>query len=64
MRCNGGLEIKDTEIHFTFDLITRSSTLDKRFYSTYRYFIHYIISEKLDNGMDYKELADWLNKNG
>ena len=64
VRCNGGLEIKDTDLHFTFDLITRSSSLNKQFYSTYQYFIHYIISEKLDKGMNYKEIADWLNDNG
>ena len=64
MRCNGGLEIKDTDLHFTFDLITRSSSLNKQFYSTYQYFIHDIISEKLDKGMNYKEIADWLNDNG
>ena len=64
MRCNGGLEIKDTDLHFTFDLITRSSSLNKQFYSTYQYFTHDIISEKLDKGMNYKEIADWLNDNG
>jgi hypothetical protein len=64
VRCNGGLEIKDTDLHFTFDLITRSSSLNKQFYSTYQSFIYDFISEKLDKGMNYKEIADWLNENG
>ena len=64
MRCGGALNIKDAELFFTFDLITRSSSLNKQFYSTYQYFIHDIISDKLDKGMNYKEIADWLNDNG
>ena len=64
VRCGGALNIKDAELFFTFDLITRSSSLNKQFYSTYQYFIHDIISDKLDKGMYYKEIADWLNDNG
>ena len=64
VRCGWVFPIKDNDLHFTFDLITRSSSLNKQFYSTYQYFIHDIISDKLDKGMNYKEIADWLNDNG
>tara|TARA_B100000686_G_scaffold326365_1_gene384124 strand:- start:431 stop:802 length:372 start_codon:yes stop_codon:yes gene_type:complete len=64
VRCEGALNIRDAELFFTFDLITRSSSLNHQYYSEYQYFIHDIISEKLDKGMNYKEIADWLNENG
>ena len=64
MRCGGALNIKDAELFFTFDLITRSSSLNHQYYSEYQTLIHDIISDKLDKGMNYKEIADWLNDNG
>ena len=64
MWCKGGDELSDANIYFTFDLITRSSSLNKQFYSNYQTVLHDIISEKIDNGMNYKEVADWLNENG
>ena len=56
--------IENSDVNFTFDLITRSSSLNHQYYLEYQTFIHDIISEKLDKGMNYKELADWLNENG
>ena len=62
--CKGGDKLSDANIYFTFDLITRSSSLNKQFYSNYQTVLHDIISEKLDKGMNYKEIAEWLNENG
>jgi DNA invertase Pin-like site-specific DNA recombinase/DNA-binding transcriptional MerR regulator len=64
VRCRGGSLIEDTSLYFTFDLITRSSSLNHQYYSEYQTLIHDIISDKLDKGMNYKEIADWLNENG
>ena len=64
MRCRGALLQTNSEVNFTFDLITRSSSLNKQFYSQYQYLLHGIITEKLDKGMNYKQVADWLNENG
>ena len=64
MRCNGGLEIKDTDLYFTFDLTTRSSSLNHQYYSEYQHILYDIISERLGEGMNYQEIADWLNNNG
>ena len=64
MRCGGSLNIRDVGTFFTFDLFTRSSLFHKQFYSTYQYFIHHIIFDKLEKGMNYKEIADRLNDDG
>ena len=64
VRCNDALLVSNAEVNFTFDLITRSSSLNKQFYSQYQYLLHGIIMEKLDKGMNYKQVADWLNENG
>jgi DNA-binding transcriptional MerR regulator len=64
VQCEGVFLIKDNDLHFTFDLITRSSSLNHQYYSEYQTLIHDIISDKLDKGMNYKEIADWLNDNG
>ena len=63
VRCGWVFPITDNDLHFTFDLITRSSSLNHQYYSEYQTLIHYIISDKLDKGMNYKEIADWLNDN-
>ena len=47
-----------------FDLVTRSSSLNKQFYSEYQQFLYDTISEQLDKGMNYKQIAEWLNDNG
>ena len=64
VRCNVGSLIEETSLYFTFDLITRSSSLNHQYYSEYQTLLHDIISDKLDKGMNYKEIADWLNDNG
>ena len=64
MRCSGEFLIENSDVNFTFDLITRSSSLNHQYYSEYQTLIHDIISDKLDKGMNYKEIADWLNENG
>ena len=64
VRCNDALLIKNSNVSFNFDLITRSSSLNHQYYSEYQHLIYDIISEKLDKGMNYKQIADWLNENG
>lgn len=64
MRCGGGFSIKDTDLLFSFDLVTRSSSLNKQYYSQYQTLLYRIITEMFDKGMNYKEIADWLNDNG
>ena len=64
MRCKGVLPIEDNDLFFVFDLITRSSSLNHQYYSEYQTLIQDIISDKLDMGMNYKEIEDWLNENG
>ena len=64
MRCNGGLEIKNTDLHFTFDLTTRSPSLVNRNYTEYQHFLYNTITDLLDKGLNYQEIADWLNERG
>ena len=64
MRCRGGFSIKDTDLFFSFDLVTRSSSLNKQYYSGYQTLLYRIITEIFDKGMNYIEIADWLNDNG
>ena len=64
MRCNDAFLIDNSDVNFTFDLTTRSSSLNRQYYSDYQHILYNIISEKLDKGMNYKEIADWLNDNG
>ncbi len=64
MRCRWLFAITDNDLHFPFDLITHSSSLNHQYYSEYQTLIHDIISDKLDEGMNYKDIADWLNDNG
>ena len=56
--------IEDTSLHFTFDLVTRSSSQNHQYYSEYQHFLYDIITERLGEGMNYQEIADWLNNNG
>ena len=56
--------INDSDVFFSFDLTTRSSSLNKQNYTDYQQFLYDIISQKLDKGMNYKEIAEWLNDNG
>ena len=64
MRCGGAFSIRDTDLLFSFDLVTRSSSLNKQYYSEYQTLLFRIITEMFDKGMNYKEIADWLNNNG
>ena len=64
MRCGWEFLIENSDVNFNFDLITRSSSLNHQYYSEYQYLIYNIISDKLDKGMNYKQIADWLNENG
>jgi len=54
----------DNDLHFTFDLTTRSTSLSQPYYNEYQHFLHDTISDLLLKGMNYKEIADWLNDNG
>ena len=54
----------DNDLNFTFDLVTRSSSLNNQNYNEYQQFLYDTISELLLKGMNYKEIADWLNENG
>ena len=56
--------MSNSDVNFTFDLITRSPSLKPRFYNTYQTFLYNTISGLLDKGMNYKQIADWLNDNG
>jgi DNA-binding transcriptional MerR regulator len=64
VRCRGALLQTNSEVNFTFDLVTRSSSLNKQYYSEYQTLLYRIITEMFDKGMNYKEIADWLNDNG
>ena len=64
MRCRGGFSIKDTDLLFSFDLVTRSSSLNKQYYSEYQTLLYLIITEMFDKGLNYRENADLLNDNG
>ena len=50
--------INDSDVLFSFDLTTRSPTLNKQNYTDYQQFLYDIISQKLDKGMNYKEIAE------
>ena len=62
--CRGGYSIKDTDLLFSFDLVTRSSSLNQQYYTEYQHLLYDIITERLGEGMNYQEVADWLNDNG
>ena len=44
--------IKDSDVFFSFDSTTRSSSLNKQNYTDYQQFLYDIIWEKLDKGMN------------
>ena len=48
VRCNAVSLIDNSDVTFNFDLITRSSSLNKQFYSEYQQCLYDIISEKID----------------
>jgi len=43
---------KDSDVFFSFDLTTHSSSLNKQNYTDYQEFLYDIIWEKLDKGMN------------
>ena len=56
--------INNSDLFFSFDLTTRSTSLSQRYYNEYQHFLHDTISDLLLKGMNYQEIADWLNDNG
>ncbi|MDC3176645.1 hypothetical protein OBA28_02680 [Alphaproteobacteria bacterium] len=50
--CGWELLVENSDVNFTFDLITRSSSLNHQYYLEYQTLIYDIISDKLDMGMD------------
>ena len=60
VRCNGGLEIKNTDLHH----VIRSPSLVNRNYTEYQHFLYNTITDLLDKGLNYQEIADWLNERG
>ena len=64
VRCGWVIPITDNDLHFTFDLITRSSSLNHQYYSEYQHFLYNTITDLLDKGLNYQEIADWLNEKG
>ena len=47
-----------------FDLTTISTSLNNQKYSEYQYYLYNTISELFHKGMNYKEIADYLNEKG
>lgn len=56
--------ISNSDVFFSFDLTTRSTSLNNQNYNEYQQFLYDTISGLLLKGMNYKEIADWLNDNG
>ena len=54
----------NSDVFFSFDLTTSSTSLNNQQYSEYQYFLHSTISELFNKGMNFKEIADWLNAKG
>ena len=50
--------------YFTFDLTVRSPSLWVPPYSQYQYFLYETICNLQDDGLNNREIADWLNLNG
>jgi len=62
--CGYALLISNSDLFFSFDLTTRSSSLNNQNYNEYQQFLYNTISDLLLKGMNYQEIADWLNDNG
>ena len=60
-RCGYASLITDNDLFFSFNLTTRSNSLNNKFYSQYQYFLYNTISNLFDKGMNHKQIADWLN---
>ena len=60
--CTDARLVKDSDLFFLFDLTTASTSLNNQNYSEYQYFLYNTISELFHKGMNYKEIADWLNE--
>jgi len=50
------LLMKDSDVFFSFDLTTRSTSLSQRYYNEYQHFLHDTISGLLLKEMNYKEI--------
>ncbi len=53
--------ISNSDVNFNFDLVTRSPSLNKQFYSEYQFFIYETITEQRDKGKTFDQIAEWLN---
>ena len=62
--CGYALLMSNSDLFFSFDLTTRSTSLNNQNYNEYQQFLYDTISGLYLNGMNYKEIADWLNDNG
>ena len=62
--CGYAFLIKDSDVFFSFDLTTRSASLNNQNYNEYQQFLYRTITELLHQGLNYKQIADWLNDNG
>ena len=51
-------------IFFSFDLTTVSSSLNNQNYSEYQYFLHSTILDLFNKGMNFTEIANYLNEKG
>ena len=58
----GGKSFVDTYLIFTLKL--RATHLLSSPYSDYQQFLYNTITDYLDKGWNYKQIADWLNDNG
>ena len=53
-----------TDVFFSFDVTCRSSALWVAKYSDYQKFFHHTISSLRKDGLNFQQIADWLNENG
>ena len=53
-----------TDVFFSFDVTCRSSALWVAKYSDYQKFLHQTISSLRKDGLNFQQIADWLNENG
>jgi hypothetical protein len=56
--------MRNTDIFFSFDLVTRSTSLNNPIYSDYQQFLFDTIADLFNKGMNHREIADWLNDQG
>ena len=62
--CGYALLVKDSDLFFSFDLTTVSSSLKNQNYSEYQYFLHSTILDLFNKGMNFTEITNYLNEKG